>query len=109
MPLIPKSGDENLKFDIAAPSDWTFTAGDTIIGNVVRYAPIIAPDAKLSLALVGRSRIHPELGGEYAHTCFLVYQEQKGLFRDLYTTRRVVTRRLTGLFLFKFRINLIKP
>lgn len=81
MPLIPKSGDENLKFDIAAPSDWTFTAGDTIIGNVVRYAPIIAPDAKLSLALVGRSRIHPELGGEYAHTCFLVYQEQKGLFR----------------------------
>lgn len=81
MPLIPKFGDEHLKFDIAAPSDWTFAAGDTIIGNIVRYAPIIAPDAKLSLALVGRSRIHPEFGGEYAHTCFLIYQEQKGLFR----------------------------
>ena len=81
MPLVSKSGDEHLKFDIAAPSDWTFTAGDTIIGNVVRYAPIIASDAKLSLALVGRSRIHPEMRGKYVHTCFLIYQEQKGLFR----------------------------
>lgn len=81
MPLIPKFGDQHLKFDVAAPPDWSFVAGNIIIGNVVRHAPIISPDVKVSLALVGRSRINPEVTEGYSHTCYLIYQEQDVLFQ----------------------------
>ncbi|KAJ5085987.1 hypothetical protein N7532_010758 [Penicillium argentinense] len=84
MPPVPPTGDEHLKLEVAAPPGWSFVAGDTIIGSIVRHAPIRSPDAKVSLALVGRARINPELDdfSEFrSHTCYLLYRVQDALFR----------------------------
>ncbi|KAJ5201101.1 hypothetical protein N7449_005904 [Penicillium cf. viridicatum] len=50
------TGGPNLNISIAAPPIWTYAAGDTIIGSVNRHSHIVAPDAKISLALIGRAR-----------------------------------------------------
>ncbi|KAJ6125007.1 hypothetical protein N7471_012324 [Penicillium samsonianum] len=52
-------GDEKLKFDVAAPTGWSFTPGDTIIGNLVRRAHIVTSEATVTLTLSGR--IHSQL------------------------------------------------
>lgn len=52
-------GDDKLIFDIAAPPGWSFTPGDTIIGNLVRRAHIITSEATVTLTL--SSRIHTQL------------------------------------------------
>lgn len=54
MPVTLKQNDVGINLEIAAPPGWTFGAGDTIIGNVVRRQPIVAPEATVRLALVGR-------------------------------------------------------
>ncbi|PLB52468.1 hypothetical protein P170DRAFT_423340 [Aspergillus steynii IBT 23096] len=54
MPTTLKANDVGINLEIAAPPGWTFAAGDTIIGNVVRRQPIVAPEAIVRLALVGR-------------------------------------------------------
>lgn len=50
------TGGPNLNISIAAPPIWTYAAGDTIIGSVSRHSHIVAPEAKLSLTLIGRTR-----------------------------------------------------
>lgn len=47
-------GDNDLQISLAAPPDWTYAAGDTVIGTLVRRSPITAPDATLTLSLNGR-------------------------------------------------------
>lgn len=54
MPPFTTTDKLQLEFDVAAPVGWTFAPGDTIIGNVVRRAPIVTPEATLKLALIGR-------------------------------------------------------
>jgi hypothetical protein len=44
----------DLKFDVAAPRGWSYAAGDTIIGNLVRHNPVVTPDAEITLVLTGR-------------------------------------------------------
>ncbi|CAI7616096.1 unnamed protein product, partial [Penicillium crustosum] len=52
-------GDDKLKFVVAAPAGWSFIPGDTIIGNLVRRAHIVASEATVTLTL--SSRIHTQL------------------------------------------------
>ncbi|KAI9931144.1 hypothetical protein ASPWEDRAFT_22993 [Aspergillus wentii DTO 134E9] len=47
----------DLKFDVAAPPGWAYAAGDTIIGNIVRYTPVVTPEATLKLVLTGRTMV----------------------------------------------------
>ena len=48
------NNDKDLKFELAAPPRWEFSPGDTLIGHLVRKAPIVAAEATLRLALSGR-------------------------------------------------------
>ncbi|KAJ5973007.1 uncharacterized protein N7479_002925 [Penicillium vulpinum] len=52
----PTTGGPDLNIFIAAPPIWTYVAGDTIIGSVNRQMHIVAPDAKISLTLIGRTK-----------------------------------------------------
>ncbi|KAJ5094533.1 hypothetical protein N7456_010394 [Penicillium angulare] len=61
MPPRSDSGTDQFKFDLAAPPDWSFTAGDTIIGNLVRKTPIVTPEATITISLRGSAQI------EYFH------------------------------------------
>ncbi|KAI9041344.1 uncharacterized protein KD926_006920 [Aspergillus affinis] len=54
MPITLNQNDVGINLEITAPPGWTFGAGDTIIGNVVRRQPIVAPEATVRLELVGR-------------------------------------------------------
>lgn len=54
MPLTEKITDAGIQIELAVPPDWTFNAGNMVIGNVVRRAPIVAPEATVTLALFGR-------------------------------------------------------
>ncbi|KAF7585655.1 hypothetical protein BBP40_010358 [Aspergillus hancockii] len=54
MPRTVTTGSANIKIDLASPPGWTYIAGDTIIGNVVRRLHIVTPEASVTLALVGR-------------------------------------------------------
>ncbi|KAJ5924234.1 hypothetical protein N7466_008421 [Penicillium verhagenii] len=53
MPLRKVCSDA-LRIDLAAPEGWTFAPGDTVIGDVVRCAPIVTADANVNLFLRGR-------------------------------------------------------
>lgn len=44
---------DKLEIYLAAPPGWTFAPGDTIIGNVVRKAHLITPEASITLFLRG--------------------------------------------------------
>ncbi|KAI2703467.1 hypothetical protein CBS147333_8799 [Penicillium roqueforti] len=50
------TGGPNLNISIAAPPIWTYAAGDTIIGSVNRHSHLVAPDAKIALTLIGRTK-----------------------------------------------------
>lgn len=54
MPRTTETGNAALQIELASPPGWTFTPGDTVIGTVLRTAPILTPDATVRLALVGR-------------------------------------------------------
>ncbi|KAJ5151359.1 uncharacterized protein N7482_010611 [Penicillium canariense] len=54
MPPQRKTGNKDFKFDVAAPPGWTFAPGDVIIGNLVRHAHIVTPEATVTLSLIGR-------------------------------------------------------
>ncbi|KAB8239132.1 uncharacterized protein BDW43DRAFT_73336 [Aspergillus alliaceus] len=54
MPRTATIGSANIKIDLASPPGWTYVGGDTVIGNVVRRSHIVAPEATVTLALVGR-------------------------------------------------------
>lgn len=48
------NNDKDWKFELAAPPRWEFSPGDTIIGHLIRKAPIVATEATLRLTLFGR-------------------------------------------------------
>jgi hypothetical protein len=54
MPVTIRKSSPDLKFDVAAPAGWSYAAGDTIIGNLIRHTPIITPEAVITLTLIGR-------------------------------------------------------
>ncbi|KAH8692319.1 hypothetical protein BGW36DRAFT_303750 [Talaromyces proteolyticus] len=54
MPRTEKIGSASLQIDVASPPSWTFAAGDTIIGTVIRLSPIVAPEATVTIDLIGR-------------------------------------------------------
>lgn len=45
----------DLSISLAAPPNWTFAPGDTIIGNIVRKTHLVTPDASLKLSLRGQT------------------------------------------------------
>lgn len=49
--------NDDLKVEPAAPNGWTFAAGDTIIGTVVRRSPLITPAASLKLFFRGNIKV----------------------------------------------------
>ncbi|ODM20277.1 hypothetical protein SI65_03330 [Aspergillus cristatus] len=53
MPKIHNNDD--LSISLAAPPGWTYAPGDTIIGNIVRKAHLVTPDANLKLYLKGHT------------------------------------------------------
>lgn len=67
MGRTPAENTPNLRLNVAAPPNWTFAAGDTVIGSVVRRSSIVAPDAKVTISLHGRVKtkitIHRSQGG----------------------------------------------
>lgn len=54
MPVTYPLATPDLKFDVAAPAGWSYVAGDTVIGNLIRHTPIVAPEATIILTLIGR-------------------------------------------------------
>lgn len=46
-------GNEDLDIHLAAPPDWTFTTGDSVIGTVVRRSRLVTPDASVWIVLKG--------------------------------------------------------
>lgn len=46
---------DDLSVSLAAPPNWTFAPGDTIIGNIVRKTHLVSPDASLKLSLKGHT------------------------------------------------------
>ncbi|KAJ5896814.1 uncharacterized protein N7473_006213 [Penicillium subrubescens] len=56
MPVTIRKSSPDLKFDVAAPAGWSYAAGDTIIGNLIRHTPIITPEAAITLTLIGRMK-----------------------------------------------------
>lgn len=48
-----ETGSDALQINLAAAPGWTFAAGDTIIGEVVRNSHLIATDARITLTLIG--------------------------------------------------------
>lgn len=64
----PARKSDELKFDLAAPPDWAYAPGDSIIGNLMRRAPVVTPEATLTLWLEGaiRTGISPERSSRYS-------------------------------------------
>lgn len=46
----------SLNIDLAAPPGWSYAAGDTIIGSVVRHTPVVSAEATVTLLLTGRTK-----------------------------------------------------
>jgi hypothetical protein len=57
MPPVVPFHNWFLKIELAAPPNWSYAAGDTIIGNIVRHAPVVAPEATLTIAFRGRVKV----------------------------------------------------
>ncbi|KAJ5928218.1 hypothetical protein N7466_007174 [Penicillium verhagenii] len=57
MPAHQASGSPAFKFDIAAPYEWAYSPGDTIIGNLVRRMPIVTSEASIKLYFFGRVKV----------------------------------------------------
>lgn len=50
---LAKDDSSNLKFDVAAPPEWEYAPGDTIIGHLIRHVPTVTPEATLTVWLEG--------------------------------------------------------
>ncbi|CRL18784.1 unnamed protein product [Penicillium camemberti] len=77
-------GDDNLKFDVAAPPRWSFTPGDTIIGNLVRRAHIVTSEATVTLTLSSRIHTHLTPGGkekQVSDNWHILYPREEVIFR----------------------------
>ena len=48
-----QENSSNLKFDVAAPPEWEYAPGDTIIGHLIRHVPTVTPEATLTVWLEG--------------------------------------------------------
>lgn len=68
MPQTTESGNADLHIELASPPGWTYTPGDNIIGTVLRRSPIIAPEATVKLALVGRVKTKITTNGSSSHS-----------------------------------------
>ncbi|KAJ5611113.1 hypothetical protein N7510_007832 [Penicillium lagena] len=83
-----KTNENDLKFDIAAPPNWTYAPGETIIGNLVRSAGIVSAQATVTLEFSGRANaeIDEERGGRkhhinHTHSVPLINEEKQVLRR----------------------------
>ncbi len=81
MPVTSPLATPDLKFDVAAPEGWSYSAGDTIIGNLIRHTPIVTPEATIVLTLIGRikTKITKSTNSSRTHCrseCILVKSEQ---------------------------------
>lgn len=56
MPQNWRKSSPALSIELAAPTGWMFAAGDTVIGSVVRELPFVAPEAQLTIRLMGRAK-----------------------------------------------------
>ncbi|KAJ5826145.1 hypothetical protein N7474_003283 [Penicillium riverlandense] len=54
MPRTIGNSRDTLEIELAAPRGWSFAAGNTIIGNVVRHSKVLAPQATVTIVLKGR-------------------------------------------------------
>ncbi|KAJ5825899.1 hypothetical protein N7474_003037 [Penicillium riverlandense] len=50
-----RTDNDALKFDVAEPPNWSYSPGDTIIGNLVRKEGIVSPEAIVKVGLIGRA------------------------------------------------------
>ncbi|KAJ5646387.1 hypothetical protein N7490_002759 [Penicillium lividum] len=57
MPPHNRTGSPAFMFDLAAPEEWAYSPGDTIIGNLVRKLPIVTPEAFVKLSFAGRVKV----------------------------------------------------
>lgn len=81
MPATSPLATPDLKFDVAAPAGWSYSAGDTIIGCLIRHTPIVTPEATIVLTLIGRikTKITNRTNSAQTHyrsECILVKSEQ---------------------------------
>ncbi|KAJ6440587.1 catabolite repression protein CAT5 [Purpureocillium lavendulum] len=57
MPPASRTASSTLAISLAAPPNWSFAAGDTIIGSVARQLPLVAPEATVTIRLLGRAKV----------------------------------------------------
>lgn len=46
---------DDLKFDVAGPSEWEYAPGDTIIANLMRKSPLVTPECTVRVWLAGKT------------------------------------------------------
>ncbi|KYK54238.1 hypothetical protein DCS_06195 [Drechmeria coniospora] len=56
MPERTEVATARLAIHLAAPPNWSFVGGDTIIGTVVRQSHLVCADATVAIKLVGRAK-----------------------------------------------------
>jgi len=57
MPPTIRTSSLALGISLAAPPNWSFAAGDTIIGSVTRQLALVAPEATVTVRLQGRVKV----------------------------------------------------
>lgn len=84
MPRTEINAHSDLQVNVASPPGWTFAPGDTVIGTVVRRSSIVAPEATVRIALIGRvkTKVVVRNGNSSA-----VFRERKQLFSPTMTTQ----------------------
>ena len=71
MPFTYRSTSPALAIELAAPPEWSYCAGDTIIGSVVRKAPIVAVKSQIYIRLLGRAKVKiVERRGQNSHVTY---------------------------------------
>ncbi|KAJ5259632.1 hypothetical protein N7478_012613 [Penicillium angulare] len=80
--VTPEATEDDFKFDVAAPENWIFAPGDNIIGNLVRGASIITPEATVKIDLVGRMETSIRTGGKAHSNHKKTYAEHILLFES---------------------------
>lgn len=86
MPRTTTKSSPDLKISLAAPPNWTFAPGDTVIGTVVRHLPIVSPSATVSIWMMGRVKTkiqerNSSSGNTYRGGRFLVRTKQTIIYR----------------------------
>ncbi|UNI15899.1 hypothetical protein JDV02_002385 [Purpureocillium takamizusanense] len=57
MPPTIRTASPTLAINLAAPPNWSFAADDTIIGSVTRQLALVAPEATVTVRLLGRVKV----------------------------------------------------